>query len=122
MQLRMSPGGNTRYSRRSLPELPPSSVTVTTAARSEMGSGTRSFLRRATYSFNPRSTVESPVPPPNATTRTGSVRSCALLFTGRFSPGDFHARPAQRYFYEDLQQRISRREIQDEAPAPHAQL
>jgi hypothetical protein len=34
MQLRMSPGGNTSNSRRSRPELPPSSVTVTTAVMS----------------------------------------------------------------------------------------
>jgi len=37
MQLRMSPGGRMRFSRRKRPELPPSSVTVTMAARSAMG-------------------------------------------------------------------------------------
>jgi len=37
MQLRMSPGGSTRFSRRSRPELPPSSVTVTIAVSSVMG-------------------------------------------------------------------------------------
>ena len=37
MQLRMSPGGRMRFSRRNRPELPPSSVTVTMAVRSAMG-------------------------------------------------------------------------------------
>src|SRR5580693_10193286 len=114
MQLRMSPGGRTRYSRRNRPELPPSSVTVTTAARSAMGSGVRTFLRVATYSFSPRSTVESPVPPPSATIRTGSVRSSDALFTKPFSARDFHAHPAQKSLHEDLQRRISRREFPSE--------
>src|SRR5271163_3865387 len=111
MQLRMSPGGSTRYSRRRRPELPPSSVTVTTAARSAMGSGVRSFLRVATYSFSPRSTVESPVPPPSATIRTGTVRSSADFFTERFSPGEFHPQAAQKIVHEDLPRKVSRREI-----------
>jgi hypothetical protein len=37
MQLRMSPGGRTSNSRRKRPELPPSSVTVTTAVISARG-------------------------------------------------------------------------------------
>src|SRR5580704_314110 len=85
MQLRMSPGGSTRYSRRNRPELPPSSVTVTTAARSEMGSGTRSFLRLATYSFNRaalwRVLCRRPAP------QFARVESAAAM---RFSPNDSH--------------------------------
>src|SRR5580704_10173224 len=82
MQLRMSPGGSTRYSRRRRPELPPSSVTVTTAARSLIGWRSDSCLRRATKCFNPRSSIESPVPPPMATTRTppGAAVDCGFLF------------------------------------------
>ena len=52
MQLRMSPGGRTRYSRRRRPELPPSSVTVTTAARSAIG--------RFELSFSPRDMLLQP--------------------------------------------------------------
>src|SRR4030095_6976895 len=52
MQLRMSPGGMTPRSSRKRPELPPSSVTVTMTERS------------AGPFFRPRSSVESPVPPP----------------------------------------------------------
>src|SRR5271166_4480836 len=71
MQLRMSPGGRMRFSRRRRPELPPSSVTVTIAARSTMGRTTEacSSERRTTCSFSPRRRVERPVPPPRATTR-----------------------------------------------------
>src|SRR5215472_7406412 len=71
MQLRMSPGGKMRFSRRNRPELPPSSVTVTMAARSEMGRSAvaSSSGRRTTCSFKPRNKVESPVPPPKATMR-----------------------------------------------------
>src|SRR5438045_2108388 len=69
MQLRMSPGGRMRFSRRKRPELPPSSVTVTIAVRSAMGCRRRaeSSRRRVTYSLSPRSSVERPVPPPRAT-------------------------------------------------------
>src|SRR5665811_1879040 len=56
-QLRTSPGGRTPNSSRNLPDEPPSSVTVTTAVVCDV-----LFL-------NPRSRVESPVPPPMATTR-----------------------------------------------------
>src|SRR5690349_23854879 len=71
MQLRMSPGGRMRFSRRKRPELPPSSVTVTIAARSETGRSAvaSSSGRRTTCSFRPRNSVESPVPPPSATMR-----------------------------------------------------
>src|ERR1700681_2114239 len=85
MQLRMSPGGSTRYSRRRRPELPPSSVTVTIAARSLIGWRSDSCRRRATYCFSPRSSIESPVPPPIATTRTPpgpAVRSRVPFFIG----------------------------------------
>ena len=54
MQWRISPGGGMPMSRRSTPEPPPSSATVTTAVR---------FL---VYFFSPRSMVDSPVPPPMA--------------------------------------------------------
>ena len=57
MQWRMSPGGGMPRSCRSLPEPPPSSATVTMAVR---------FL---VWLFRPRSMVDSPVPPPMATTR-----------------------------------------------------
>src|SRR5713101_4644777 len=56
----MSPGGRMRYSRRTRPELPPSSVTVTTAARSAIGRRPTSCRRRATCSFNPPSSAERP--------------------------------------------------------------
>src|SRR6266481_2416081 len=71
MQLRMSPGGKMRFSRRKRPELPPSSVTVTMAARSAMGRSVlaRSSVRRMTSSLRPRRSVERPVSPPRATTR-----------------------------------------------------
>src|SRR5262249_6843994 len=71
MQLRMSPGGSTSKSRRRRPELPPSSVTVTTAEMSRPGS-------HATYFFNPCSKAESPVPPPIDTTRRGVENVCSL--------------------------------------------
>src|SRR5271155_5205351 len=106
MQLRMSPGGSTRYSRRKRPELPPSSVTVTTAARSAIGSGVRSFLRVATYSFSPRSTVESPVPPPSATIRTGTVRIAT-----RFSRNDFHQASFTRQRHKKFPARICNEEF-----------
>src|SRR5208282_4665127 len=90
IQLRISPGGSTRFSLRRRPELPPSSVTVTIAVSSVMGR--REFgcssLRRTTYSFNPRSSVDSPVPPPSATTRNPRESVFGLFFfffTGRGS-------------------------------------
>src|SRR5271163_3081332 len=74
MQLRRSPGGSMLKPRRSRPLEPPSSVTVTTAARSDMrhGAGAHSMeggWGDATYSRKPRSRVERPVPPPMATAR-----------------------------------------------------
>src|SRR5713101_8622718 len=76
MQLRISPGGRTRFSRRKRPELPPSSVTVTTAVRSTMGRSElgRSSRRRRTCSLRPRRSVERPVPPPSATTRKPGIK------------------------------------------------
>jgi hypothetical protein len=62
MQLRTSPGGNTPSSRRSRPELPPSSATVTTAVRFPV------------CSLRPRNSVERPVPPPMATMRGPRLR------------------------------------------------
>jgi len=57
------------------PDEPPSSVTVTTAARSEMRAGSKAgWPAVATWRRNPRSSVESPVPPPMATTRIGRTR------------------------------------------------
>src|SRR5712692_7949980 len=89
MQLRISPGGRMRFSRRKRPELPPSSVTVTMAARSAMG---RSMLAcspvwRMTSSLRPRRSVERPVPPPRATTRKPRERVFGLdvrFFTTAF--------------------------------------
>ena len=52
MQLRISPGGSTSNSRRSRPELPPSSVTVTIAVMSR--SGSRSGLRVAFQALQQR--------------------------------------------------------------------
>src|SRR5262245_1038523 len=60
MQLRMSPGGSTPNSRRSRPEEPPSSVTVTTPASSR----SRTL---PTWCLRPRNSAERPVPPPIAT-------------------------------------------------------
>src|SRR5690606_22334417 len=56
--IRRSPGGSTPNSRRSRPEEPPLSATVTTPVRSAV---TRRSAERVT---------ESPCPPPNATTGT----------------------------------------------------
>src|SRR6266478_9228149 len=100
MQLRMSPGGRMRFSRRKRPELPPSSVTVTMAARSAMGRSAvaRSSVRRITCSFRPRSSVERPVPPPRATTWKPRVRVsdlAARFFMMMFGIGEgasFHGR------------------------------
>src|ERR1044071_931869 len=65
MQLRISPGGSTSNSRRSRPELPPSSLTVTTAVMSTV-------LARC---LRPCRSADSPVPPPIATTRRGTLSS-----------------------------------------------
>src|SRR6266545_363881 len=65
MQLRMSPGGSTPNSRRSRPEEPPSSVTVTTPV----------ICRRPgpRWCFKPRRRAERPVPPPIATSAQPDV-------------------------------------------------
>ncbi len=55
MQLRRSPTGGTPSSSRSLPDDRPSSATVTTAVMLLLNS------------LRPRSSVDSPVPPPMAT-------------------------------------------------------
>ena len=79
MQLRRSPGGSMLKSLRSRPEEPPSSVTATTAARSEMRPASRSSsLGTVTWRRSPRSSVDRPVPPPRATTRSGRVDSPPL--------------------------------------------
>src|SRR5215472_2790903 len=80
----MSPGGRILNSLRSRPLEPPSSVTVTTAVRSpiagasslDVGEGTSIGLVCAAYFFNPRRRVDRPVPPPIATTRSGSGIAC----------------------------------------------
>ena len=56
-QWRTSPGAGMPKSRRSRPELPPSSVVVTTAVTFEMR-------------LTPRRIIDRPVPPPRQTTRT----------------------------------------------------
>ena len=55
-QLRISPGGKIPNSERSLPELPPSSATVTTAVMFDV------------MFFRPRSRFGNPLPPPITTT------------------------------------------------------
>src|ERR1700756_1059971 len=79
MQFRMSPGGNMLSSLRSRPLEPPSSLTVTTADRSRMTGAPRRGVEIsagvATKRFRPFSSVESPVPPPMATTRKSRVRA-----------------------------------------------
>src|ERR1700674_2353044 len=86
MQLRMSPGGSILSSLRRRPLEPPSSLTVTMALRSRMegesGSAGISDGQR-TKRLSPLSRVESPVPPPMATTRR--PRSRAGLSGGRDS-------------------------------------
>src|SRR5689334_15079526 len=74
MQFRMSPGGRMSKSRRSRPELPPSSVTVTTAAISTAGrpASALSFATRACF-FSPDNSVDNPVPPPIDTIRSGAL-------------------------------------------------
>src|SRR6476646_2469283 len=69
-QLRTSPGGSMPSSRRKRPLEPPSSLTVTSAVRSEIKtpSGATSPVRTV-YCLRPLSRVERPVPPPMATTR-----------------------------------------------------
>src|SRR5438034_6456327 len=70
-QLRMSPGGRTRSSSRNLPELPPSSLTVTTAVNREIQGfpvGASTYDGCTTLGFSPFRTYDNPVPPPRETT------------------------------------------------------
>src|ERR1022692_111151 len=99
MQLRISPGGRTSNSRRSRPELPPSSVTVTMAVISSAGTaGSPAFPK----SLSPCSSAESPVPPPIETTRSGEVsqrrilaeRHHAVAHIARRQHVEFAAQPA----------------------------
>src|SRR5215471_600566 len=73
MQLRISPGGSILNSFRSLPLDPPSSLTVTTAQRSRIDRGAGFVVGvsagEGTNFLSPLRRVESPVPPPIATTR-----------------------------------------------------
>ncbi len=71
-QLRISPGGSTPISFLSLPELPPSSATVTMAVRFPVDS------------LRPLSSVDKPVPPPTTTIfgpRPSSYRLCRVSTT-----------------------------------------
>src|SRR6266852_2047806 len=74
MQLRMSPGGSMLNSLRRRPLEPPSSLTVTTAHKSRMmgESGTVVGISAGerTKSLSPLSSVERPVPPTLAPTRS----------------------------------------------------
>src|ERR1700733_10255639 len=78
MQLRISPGGSMLSSLRRRPLEPPSSLTVTTALRSriEGESGCAEISDgHKTKRLRPLSSVESPVPPPMATTRRPRSRA-----------------------------------------------
>src|ERR1019366_8277161 len=71
MQLRTSPGGSMLNSLRRRPLDPPSSLTVTTPHNSRMvGWPEVAAAGDMTYRFSPFSSVERPVPPPIATTRS----------------------------------------------------
>src|SRR5579864_862288 len=87
MQLRMSPGGSMLNSLRRRPLDPPSSLTVTTAQRSriasEPGCAERISSGVRTKRLSPLRSVESPVPPPMATTRRPRVRP--VFSSGRSS-------------------------------------
>src|SRR5271165_6852263 len=102
MQLRMSPGGSILSSLRRRPLDPPSSLTVTTAQSSRMmgksACAARISAGERTKRFNPLRSVESPVPPPIATTRRprsrgifSGYRSSAVLGSiTRSSAGGLH--------------------------------
>src|SRR5258708_404292 len=84
----MSPGGRMFNSRRKRPLEPPSSLTVTTPVSSEMNMPAGGVSPGATvYCFNPFSSVERPVPPPMATTR--SPRPGRPLFWALFKESLF---------------------------------
>src|SRR5262249_38170617 len=78
-QLRMSPGGSTLNSRRSRPEEPPSSVTVTTPVSCRSAGP-------PTSCFRPRRSAERPVPPPIATRAAGAGGSARVEDPGRGEP------------------------------------
>ena len=83
----------TLYSRRNRPELPPSSVTVTIAARSEIGRRRRSSLRRATYSFSPRSSWKDLCRLPwRQCARAARDADCAFFTGKKLSGGTFTLR------------------------------
>ncbi len=91
MQLRISPGGRISKSRRSLPELPPSSVTVTTAVISiggRLGSGWT--CAPAACFFSPERRVDNPVPPPIATMCKGLWKALLSKEEARVKQGMTH--------------------------------
>src|SRR5258708_40244877 len=72
MQLRRSPGGSMLKSLRRRPEEPPSSVTVTTAAKSAISEVEEAAQSaKLTWHLSQSNRVDRPVPPPMATTRKG---------------------------------------------------
>src|SRR5512137_1022847 len=97
MQFLMSLGGNTANSRRSRPELPPSSVTVTTAVISTAG-GAQS-AGAAAKGRRPLSTVESPVPPPIATILRGGLTALACACPTMAASGAALLHPAHQRCY-----------------------
>ena len=117
----MSPGGSTPMSRRSRPELPPSSATVTTA------------VRLLVSSFRPPSSAARPVPPPMATTRGPAGEAAVEADLARRSgartlrsarcraapSGDAAARPASTMPVAD-EQRGARQLVAHRAPSPAA--
>jgi hypothetical protein len=113
MQLRRSPGGSMLKPRRRRPLEPPSSVTVTTAAKSAMRHGASSqslegWTGETTKRRNPRRRVERPVPPPMATARRleRSVlrRGAVIFFAGlgfaRVGDSDFAIERSPGCYYE----------------------
>src|SRR5258707_4987451 len=96
MQLRTSPGGSMPSSRRRRPLEPPSSLTVTTAVRSEMNGPLHGDSPAAVvYRLSPLRSVDRPVPPPIATTRRPRI---GRLFCSAF--GDINS--LQRFLCSEL--------------------
>src|SRR2546421_3685990 len=97
MQWRIAPGGSIRNPSRRRPDLPPSSETVTMAESASSQRPPRPWS--PTSSFRPESAVDSPVPPPMATSfRPRSRLGCKSFWllngeTGARSvePGRAHA-------------------------------